>query len=130
MAGGVWAELQAEAAPLTVKTLLADAPDWLEVRSSPVSLTYDPDLDALDAGEREAIQLASELGADLPPMDDREGRSFAMRRQLPVTGTLGVLEKADVIGILSDLPASIARESGIPHPGRQIEAAGFQPSQR
>lgn len=36
--GAVWAELQAEATPVMVKTWLADAPNWLEVRSSPVSL--------------------------------------------------------------------------------------------
>ena len=48
-----------------VKTWLADAPAWLEVRTSPESFPRDPALDALDAGEREAIQLASELGADL-----------------------------------------------------------------
>jgi hypothetical protein len=32
--GAVWAELQAEATPLIVKTWLGSAPDWLEVRSS------------------------------------------------------------------------------------------------
>jgi predicted nucleic acid-binding protein len=42
-------------------------------------------------------------------MDDREGRSFATNRHLPVTGTLGVLERADVVGILSDLPSTLAR---------------------
>jgi len=90
------------------------------VRSSTVNLPYDPALDALDAGEREAIQLASELQADLLLMDDREGRSFAIRRQLPVTGTLGVLERADVVGILSNLPSTLAR----------LEASGFYLSVR
>jgi len=66
------------------------------------------------------IQLASELGADLLLMDDREGRLFALRRQLPVTGTLGVLERADVVGLLSDLPSTLAR----------LEASGFYLSTR
>ena len=42
-------------------------------------------------------------------MDDREGRSFVIRRQLPVTGTLGVLERADVVGILGNLRSTLAR---------------------
>jgi predicted nucleic acid-binding protein len=53
-------------------------------------------------------------------MDDREGRLFALRRQLPVTGTLGVLERADVVGLLSDLPSTLA----------WLEASGFYLSTR
>lgn len=83
--GAVWAELQAEATPLIVKTWLGSPPDWLEVRSSHPVVSNEPALDVLDPGEREAIQLASELCADLLLMDDREGRLFALRRQLPVT---------------------------------------------
>jgi predicted nucleic acid-binding protein len=116
----VWAELQAEATPLAVKIWLAAPPAWLEVRSSHSALSDESALDALDAGEREAIQLAAELRADLLLMDDREGRSFALRRQLPVTGTLGVLERADVVGLLSDLPSTLAR----------LEASGFYLSAR
>jgi predicted nucleic acid-binding protein len=43
-----------------------------------------------------------------------------MRHQLPVTGTLGVLERADVVGILSDLPSTLIR----------LEASGFYLSVR
>ena len=118
--GAVWAELQAEATPRIVKTWLRSPPDWLEMRSSHAVVSHEPALDALDPGEREAIQLASELSADLLLMDDREGRSFALRCQLPVTGTLGVLERADVVGLLSDLPSTLAR----------LEASGFYLSAR
>ena len=116
----VWAELQAEATPLAVKIWLAAPPAWLEVRSSHSALPDESALDALDAGEREAIQLAAELRADLLLMDDRDGRSFALRLQLPVTGTLGVLERADVVGLLPDLPSTLAR----------LEASGFYLSAR
>jgi predicted nucleic acid-binding protein len=111
----VWTELQAEATPLPVKAWLAEPPAWLKVRSSHSALSDQYALDALDAGEREAIQLAAELGADLLLMDDREGRAFALRRQLPVTGTLGVLERPDVVGLLPDFPSTLAR----------LEASGF-----
>jgi predicted nucleic acid-binding protein len=118
--GSVWAELHAEATPSMVKTWLANAPGWLEVRSARPTPSSDPALETLDAGEREAIQLASELRADLLLMDDRDGRSFALSRQLPVTGTLGVLERADVVGLLSDLPSTLA----------QLEESGFYLSTR
>ena len=120
VAGAVWAELRAEATPLRVKKWLAAPPVWLEVRSPGAIHPSDAALDALDAGEREAVRLASELKADLLLMDHREGRAFALSRQLPVTGNLGALERADVVGLLPDLPATLAR----------LEASGFYLSVR
>ncbi len=116
----VWAELRDESAPPVVKAWLESPPGWLEVRPARQMPLNDPHLDALDAGEREAIQLASELHADLLLIDDREGRAFALARQLPVTGTLGVLERADVVGLLPDLPSTLVR----------LEASGFYMSAR
>ena len=124
--GAVWAELQAEATPLIVKTWLGSPPDWLEGRSSHAVVSNGPALDALDPGEREAIQLASELSAVLLLMDDREGRLFALRRQLPVTGTLGVLERADVVGLLSDLSSTLAS----PLPGGAFRRGVLHPKSR
>ncbi|MBI3744168.1 MAG: hypothetical protein HY261_07795 [Chloroflexi bacterium] len=51
----VWAELQAEATPAAIKDWLAAPPGWIEVRSPRGVLANAPGLDALDAGEREAI---------------------------------------------------------------------------
>jgi predicted nucleic acid-binding protein len=48
----------------------------------------------LDAGERDAIQLALDEGVDVLLMDDGPGRREAVRRHLRVSGTLAVLEKA------------------------------------
>lgn len=61
----------------------------------------------LDKGEREAIQLAQELEADLIVIDERAGREEALKRNLPVIGTLGILEFAAQHGLL-DLPIALA----------------------
>ena len=51
------------------------------------ALRFAPDADlmaALDRGEREAIQLATEQGADLLIMDEWKGRAIVQRRRLPL----------------------------------------------
>ena len=44
--------------------------------------------------------LAEELDADILLMDERSGREVALRRNLPVVGTLGILERAAEKGLL------------------------------
>lgn len=48
----------------------------------------------------EAIILAEELKADVLLMDERSGREAALKRNLPVVGTLGILERAAENGLL------------------------------
>ena len=48
----------------------------------------------LGKGERDAILLAQELDADELIIDDMRGRREAQRRQIHLTGTLGVLRIA------------------------------------
>jgi predicted nucleic acid-binding protein len=57
-------------------------------------------LSHLDEGERDAIQLAEELKADLLVIDERAGREEALRRDLPVIRTMGILERAPQLGLL------------------------------
>ena len=59
---------------------------------------------ALHKGEREAILLAEMLHADLLLIDEQIGRTIALSRNLPLSGTLGVLERADTKGFISDFP--------------------------
>lgn len=57
----------------------------------------------LDAGEAEAIVLATELNADLIILDEKIGRFHAKHADLKVTGTIGLLIKAKSEGLIEKL---------------------------
>ena len=92
----------------------ASPPDWFGVRSveerSPATFPV-----TLHRGERQAILLAEELRADALLMDEQIGRTIALSRNLPVSGTLGVLERADTMGFVSDFPRTL----------QQLKSSGF-----
>jgi predicted nucleic acid-binding protein len=94
----VKAELSHANAPHVVHTWISRPPPWLEVVNlkKPVDLA----LSHLDAGEQEAISLASELQASLLLMDERDGVAVARRRGLKVVGTLSVLDLAATRGLV------------------------------
>jgi predicted nucleic acid-binding protein len=94
----VIAELRHPGAPPTVANWVKNIPDWIEIRA--VTSQPDPALEVLDAGEREAIQLAEEQRADLLLIDERKGRLEARRRGIVTTGTLGVLLAAGRRGLV------------------------------
>lgn len=80
-------------APPPLRQWMTQRPAWLETRD--VHLRPDSELTSeLDPGEREAIQLALELRAELLIMDDRRGRQMATARGLTVIGALGMLRES------------------------------------
>lgn len=99
-------ELRHRRTPPAVRAWAASPPGWLQVASTP-PLDAVP-LPALDAGERAAIALAQAVGATLILMDDRAGIAVARAQGLEATGTLGVLGRAAVRGLV-DLPVAVAR---------------------
>ncbi len=69
----------------------------------------------LHRGEREAILLAETLRSDVLLIDEQIGRTIALSRNLPLSGTLGVLERADTIGLIANFPEVL----------KQLKASGF-----
>ena len=84
-------ELCDEKTPPLVRTWITTPRHWCEIQRDP---RPDPTLAFLGAGEQAAILLALSLHADRVLMDDQAGRREAERRDLSVTGTLGVLAEA------------------------------------
>lgn len=105
----VFTELQSKHAPESVRKFVRAAPNWLRievVQKEALERVSEPEL---HAGEREAIALAELLAADYVIMDEKAGRRIALRRGVPVIGTLGVLEKADAEGMLGDFSSLLDR---------------------
>lgn len=69
----------------------------------------------LGDGERAALALAIERDADLVVLDDQEGRRVAKRKELSVTGTIGVLVEARATGHIDALRRELDRvvEAGL-----------------
>ena len=97
-------ELQHERTPPLVRGWAQALPGWIKVQ---VPKFIDAALN-VDEGEREAICLAREVKAVVLLIDDRRGRTEAVRCGLRVTGTIGLLEAAASRGLV-DFADSIQR---------------------
>ncbi len=86
-----------------VRDWIVSPPEWLSVMSVPAG-GEDRELQRLDPGEREAIMLAEELGAELLLLDDWKAREVARDRELPMTGLIGVLDTAVRRGLVEPGP--------------------------
>lgn len=100
----VFHELQHPRTPPAVRAWAQSLPAWVKVQAPAL---LDPSLN-VDEGEREAICLAREVKAAAILMDDRKGRTEAVRCGLRVTGTIGLLETAAARGLV-DFAQAIQR---------------------
>ena len=103
--------------PPQVANWISHPPAWLEVKAAPLLERSLPAM--LGEGERQAITLAETMNADVLLIDDGAARREALRRRLPVQGTLGVLATAAEIGLV-DLPRAI----------QQLRSTNFRASGR
>ena len=107
-------ELTDARTPEIVRRCVASLPAWLEVRAvdeaRPATFPV-----TLHRGERQAILLAEALRVDMLLIDEQIGRTIALSRNLPLSGTLGVLERADRMGFVRDFPEVLQR----------LKASGF-----
>lgn len=101
-------ELTHRNTPPLISSWMAAPPHWFEI-VTPSSV--DESL-VSGRGEREAIALALELRPDYLLVDDKEARIVAHRLELPVLGTLGVLELASRKHLV-DFPVVVNRLCGI-----------------
>lgn len=112
--GAVREELTDARTPEIVRRRVLSLPAWFEVRTvQEVDAATFPV--TLHRGERQAILLAEALRADVLLIDEQIGRTIALSRNLPLSGTLGVLEQADRMGLMSDFPQVLQR----------LKASGF-----
>lgn len=107
-------ELTDAGTPEIVRRRVMLRPAWFEVRAVEETVTARFPV-TLHRGEREAILLAEALPADVLLIDEQIGRTIALSRNLPLSGTLGVLERADSLGFVSDFPQVL----------QQLKASGF-----
>lgn len=77
--------------------------DWIEVQKVKDLVMVKSLLTKLGKGESEAIALALEAKADLVLLDDNKARATAEFMGLNITGTIGMLSKAQKKGLISDL---------------------------
>jgi predicted nucleic acid-binding protein len=107
-------ELTEARTPESVRRSVLALPAWFEVRAVQENhATVFPV--TLHRGEREAILLAEALPSDVLLIDERMGRTIALSRNLPISGTLGVLERGDTMGCVHDFPQVL----------KQLKTSGF-----
>lgn len=102
----VFQELQHPKAAAKVRQWVTNVPAWLEVR--PSGLLANPSLIGLDVGERDAIQMALDLGVKIVLIDEAQGRQEAEKLHLEVRGTLGILERGSRLGMV-DLQQALTK---------------------
>lgn len=76
-------------------------PEWVEEIDPPPEFLADPQWSGLHEGERAALALAASRQPIFLLMDEWPARKIAMKNGFPVTGTLGILDQAAHLKLVS-----------------------------
>ena len=128
--GEVWippavaAELSHPSGLIEVRNWISAPPGWLKIVEVQGSATPDA-LNALDPGEKQAIQLALECNAENVLIDERLGRKAAASLGLVVIGAIGILLEVHRLGLVAR-PSLLPPSS--PKAGRSVSPTPSTPS--
>jgi predicted nucleic acid-binding protein len=117
------ARLEHDAGSRAIEKALSQG--WIQVVTAASSDLARNLASLLDAGEAEAIALASESAADLLIMDESAGRAAARSLEIAMTGTLGVLlkeKRAGRVVSMSDEMDRLVADAGFFISGRIRQA--------
>lgn len=95
--------------PEVAKEFMYKLPDWIRIEDVK-DKKYQEFLETqIDWGEASAIALAKEMESPLVLIDDLKARKLAVKLNLKITGTLGVIHKAKQIGVLENVKPMIEK---------------------
>ncbi len=95
--------------PEVAKEFVDELPVWIKIESV-ADLKYQEFLTTqIDLGEASAIALATEKADPLLLLDDLKARRLAIKLNMKVTGTLGVISKAKQMGIIERIKPIIEK---------------------
>ena len=97
----VWAEIMAKGGVLPGAREVG-ACKWIEVLAVDANRVA-PLIPLVEEGEAEAIVLAQTVPASTLLIDEKKGRRLAKRMQVPLIGTIGILQKAKSVGAIPKL---------------------------
>lgn len=116
------AQVQAEILNGAAKGYSVNFPSWIKILTlkTPLSALT---LANLDAGEAAVIELALEQNIPQVCLDEIKGRRAAIASGLQVVGSLGILGRAKILGLVSKIRPLIerAQNSGIYYDSKLVE---------
>jgi predicted nucleic acid-binding protein len=84
-------------------------PPWIFTRSASFRSTQRPEIGSLDPGEASSIALALDSSNPLLIIDEKKGRRVAEQLNIEIIGTVGVLIKARIAGMIADPTTLLGR---------------------